>query len=114
MPENLFLLQPGDYYYHFKRDISKGLENHAYIIIGVGQDTEDRSKYYVAYKPLYYCDPLHEDEKGISFHVRPYEMFVEQVDKPEYQGPRFIKITDSTTIEYLQSLPLHNSQFMDE
>jgi hypothetical protein len=108
-----FAVQPGQFYYHFKRDANKGLENHAYLIIGVGQDTEDRSKYVVVYKPLYYCEPRKDDETGVSFHVRPYDMFVETVEKPEYTGPRFICIDDKDVIEYLKNTPLYTSQYMD-
>jgi hypothetical protein len=114
MTQYPFQIKPGEFYYHFKRDLSKGLENHAYLIVGVGQDTEDRTKYYVVYKPLYFCDPRHEDEKGVSFHVRPYDMFIEHVDRPDYHGPRFIQITDDKTIKYLKNTPLSGSAFMDE
>ena len=89
-----FTIYPGEFYYHFKRNPDLGLENHPYVIIGIAQDTEVRAKYSVIYKPLYFCDPKKEDEKGISFHSRPYEMFIETAEKPEYFGPRFIKITD--------------------
>jgi hypothetical protein len=111
---NPFLVKPGEFYYHFKRDLSRGIENHAYVIIGIGQDTEDRAKYYVAYKPLYFCYPRREDEKGVSFHTRQYDMFIEEVDRPEYKGPRFIKITEEKTIQYLKNHELYTSQFMDE
>jgi hypothetical protein len=112
--KNQFLVKPGEFFYHFKRDISRGIENHAYVIIGIGQDTEERTKYYVTYKPLYFCDTRHEDEKGVSFHIRPYHMFIEEVNRPEYKGPRFIKITDEKTIQYLKNHELYTSKFMDE
>jgi hypothetical protein len=82
--------------------------------VGIAQDTEDRAKYSVIYKPLYFCVPKKKDEKGVSFHSRQYEMFIETVDKPEYSGPRFIKITDPASIEYLKNTPLYESLWMDE
>jgi hypothetical protein len=109
-----FIIKPGEFYYHFKRNPDLGLENHAYLIVGIAQDTEDRTKYSVCYKPLYFCDPKKEDEKGVSFHSRPYEMFIEMVDKQEYSGPRFIKITDPETIKYLKNTPLYGSLWMGE
>jgi hypothetical protein len=109
----MYQIKPGEFYYHFKRDISKGIENHAYYIFGLAQDTEDRTKINVIYKPLYFCDPRKPDEVGISFHSRPYSMFIESVDRPEYQGPRFIKITDEKVIEYLETTPLFTSGFID-
>jgi hypothetical protein len=110
----MYKIKPGEFYYHFKRDASKGLEDHAYYVFGIAQDTEDRSKLNVIYKPLYFCEPRKQDETGVSFHSRPYSMFIESVDRPEYQGPRFIKITDDKVIEYLKSVPLFSSTCMDE
>jgi hypothetical protein len=110
----MYKINPGEFYYHFKRDTSKGIEDHAYYIYGLAQDTEDRSQINVIYKPLYFCDPLKPDEAGISFHSRPYTMFIESVDRPGYQGPRFVKIEDEKVIGYLRGLPLFESKFMDE
>lgn len=109
----MYQVKPGEFYYHFKRNASKGIEDHAYYIFGLAQDTEDRTRINVIYKPLYFCDPRKPDEIGISFHSRPYTMFIESVDKPEYQGPRFIKITDENTIKYLRDTVLFASNFID-
>ena len=109
----MYQVKPGEFYYHFKRDRSKGLEDHAYYVFGLSQDTEDRTKISVVYKPLYYCDPRQPDEVGISFHSRPYDMFIEMVDKPDYQGPRFIKIIDESIIYQLKKLPLFKSKYID-
>lgn len=70
-------IQPGRYR-HFK-----GGE---YEVIGVAQDSENRDEYVVVYRLIKYDRLM----------VRPYEMFIEHVDKPEYnyQGPRFAKIDD--------------------
>lgn len=55
-----------------------------YEVIGVGRMTEDREEEMVIYKSL---------ETGYIW-IRPLKMFVEEVDKPEYnyKGPRFKKI----------------------
>ena len=52
-----------------------------YEIIAIARDSEDRSRELVVYKSL---------DKGYVW-VRPLEMFLEEVDKPEYnyKGPRF-------------------------
>ena len=109
----MYQVKPGEFYYHFKRDPSKGLEDHAYYVFGLSQGTEDRTKINVVYKPLYYCDPRQPDEEGISFHSRPYDMFIEMVDKPDYQGPRFIKITNESIINQLKKAPLFTSKYID-
>ena len=110
----MYKIKPGEFYYHFKRDVSKGVENHAYYILDIAQNTEDRSQINVVYKPLYFCEPRKPDEAGISFHSRPYSMFIESVDRPEYKGARFIRIVDEKVIEYLKTIPLFNSKFIDE
>jgi hypothetical protein len=53
----------------------------------------------VAYRPLYDWALVYR--MGKLFHVRPLGMFVDEVDKPEYQGPRFIKIIDEALIARL-------------
>jgi hypothetical protein len=109
----MYQIKPGEFYYHFKRDTNKCIEDHAYYVHGLAQDTEDRAQINVVYKPLYFCEPRKPDEVGISFHSRPYSMFIENVNRPEYQGARFIKIEDEKVIEYLKNLPLFRSQFID-
>ncbi|MBI4022884.1 DUF1653 domain-containing protein [Candidatus Berkelbacteria bacterium] len=69
---------PAGRYRHFK-----GKE---YTVLGVARHTETGESM-VVYQAEYGDRPL---------CVRPYEMFVEHVDKPEYgyQGPRFAKLED--------------------
>ena len=109
----MYQIKPGEFYRHFKHNPNKGIEDHAYYVLGLTQNTEDRTKISVVYKPLYYCYPRQPDEVGISFHNRPYEMFIEMINKAEYQGPRFIKITDENIINQLKKSPLFDSQFID-
>ena len=110
----MFIVNPGEFYYHYKRDKNKNPEDHAYYILGIAQDTEDRTKFSVIYKPLYFCDPRKEDETGVTFHSRPYNMFIEMVYKSEYTGLRFTKIIDPKLIEYLKGTVLFQSAYIDQ
>jgi hypothetical protein len=110
----MFNVKPGQFYYHYKRRPEKGTFDHAYYVLGVGMNTEDRTDFHVIYKPLYFCDPRHEDEQGVSFHVRPYDMFIENVVVDRVVKPRFELITDPELIEQLKTSPLFGSEFIDE
>ncbi|MEK7201433.1 MAG: DUF1653 domain-containing protein [Patescibacteria group bacterium] len=70
-------------YYHFK-DPAKHYE-----VLGVAFHTETEEKM-VLYKRLYEADIP-------EFFIRPLEMFMDTVDKPEigYSGPRFVRVPDS-------------------
>ena len=66
-------LKPGKYK-HFKGVIHK--------IIGVAKHTEDHDKEFVIY--------YHPDVSGNhQLWARPKEMFLENVKRGEYEGPRF-------------------------
>ncbi len=45
------MIQPNQFYYHFKKDDSKGIEHGAYLILGIGLNTENRNQRYVITKP---------------------------------------------------------------
>ncbi len=68
-------------YYHFK-DPAKHYE-----VLGIAFHTETEEKM-VLYKRLYEADIP-------EFFVRPIEMFMGDVDKPEigYSGPRFVQVS---------------------
>lgn len=68
-------------YYHFK-DPDKHYE-----VLGTAFHTETEEPM-VLYKPLYETDQ--------QYFVRPLDMFIGEVDKPElgYAGPRFIWVRD--------------------
>jgi hypothetical protein len=72
--------EPGTYY-HFK-DPAK-----LYEIVGIAMHTETEEQM-VVYRPLY-------ENPAAPLFVRPLNMFMEEVDKPElgYRGPRFLKVT---------------------
>ena len=69
-------------YHHFK-DAEK-----LYEVLGVALHTETREKV-VVYRPLY-------EGAVADMFVRPVEMFMEEVFKPEigYSGPRFVRVMD--------------------
>lgn len=105
---------PDQFYYHFKRDSSKGLEHGAYLILGLGLDTEDRKQQYVVTKPLYFCSPKQNDETGISYLIRPVEFFEGEIERDNYSGKRFILIEDAEVINYLKQTKLYKLKFLDE
>jgi len=96
IPEHL--PEPG-FYYHYKHD-PNGPENQAaYELIGTGWHTET-GEFCSMYRPLY---------EGWAFsshltYLRPAEMFMDRVEKPEYQGPRFIKIDDAALVARLTAV----------
>ena len=61
-------------YQHFKGHLCK--------VIGVAKYSEDPKKEFVVYEHVY------EDGK-MQLWVRPKEMFLEEVEKDGYKGPRF-------------------------
>jgi hypothetical protein len=106
-------IKPGQMYYHFKRDPEKGIEHGAYLVLGLGINTEDRNILYVVTKPLYFCDPRQPDELGKSFLIRPVEYFTDSIAREHYSGPRFWLITDEKTISALQQSELFRSHYLD-
>ncbi len=85
------------FYYHFKHDSTKGVNDHAYYVFGLGLLTEDDSVA-VIYRPLYENDFLGDAE----YCIRPYTMFIETVEREGKTFPRFQKITDPAIIEELE------------
>jgi hypothetical protein len=104
---------PDTFYYHYKRDASKGVYESAYVIKGVAIDCDNRHNSLVIYKPLYFCDPRHADEKGTSFFARRVEEFWESVTKDGQTLLRFTPITDETIIQQLKAHELYASDFLD-
>lgn len=92
---------PGEFYYHFKHDSTKCLNNHAYEVLGIGKNTED-NEVVVIYRPCYELEFIKEVEA--EFCVRPLSMWFDQIDRDGYVGPRFIKIDDAQIIESLKQL----------
>jgi hypothetical protein len=58
-------------YQHFKGGL--------YTVIGVAQHSEDETQEFVVYK----------NQKTDQLWIRPLQMFLEEVDRDGYKGPRF-------------------------
>lgn len=86
------------FYYHYKHDPQKGFDNHAYEVIGVGWDTES-NVLSVIYRPLYKNTYLKAD-----YCVRPYKMFIEDVEVEGKRIKRFKKITNAKIITKLKKI----------
>lgn len=96
--------EPG-FYYHYKHDPAKGINDYAYYVYGVGHHTEDdcrpQDANMLVYRPIYKAFVY---ENGKLFDLRPLEMFYQQ---QEWQGkmvPRFTKIEDPIVIVQLQAI----------
>ena len=90
--------KPG-FYYHHKHDPKGEITNYAYEVIGVGMDTESR-EFNVIYRPLYQNTFLGKAQ----YCIRPYEIFIGQVEKGGKMVPRFVKIEDKEVIEELSGI----------
>lgn len=64
-------------YRHFKGQIVEALY--------LARDSEDESKAWVVYR---------HNDNGVVW-VRPLEMFMENVEKPNYNGPRFTLVEEA-------------------
>lgn len=93
------------FYYHYKHDPAKALNDYAYEVMGVGIHTEDDCRpedaHLVVYRPLYEASVY---KAGKFFDVRPLSMFMENVTIQGNTVPRFKKIEDSTVIAQLTAL----------
>ena len=67
-------------------DVEPGIYQHfkdrRYEVVGTGRHSETE-------EPLVFYRKLYDD---YSFWVRPVAMFVEQVDRDGYRGPRFARV----------------------
>jgi hypothetical protein len=87
------------FYYHYKHDPQKDINNYSYEVLGTALHSEDRG-YGVVYRPLYKNTFL----EGADFIIRPLEMFMGTVEREGNIIPRFIKITDTEIISRLKSI----------
>ncbi|MFA6006202.1 MAG: DUF1653 domain-containing protein [Candidatus Paceibacterota bacterium] len=71
-------------------EVKKGLYKHfkggKYFVKDIAKHSESLEEFVV-------YEHLEEPNKG-SIWVRPLAMFLENVDKPDYKGPRFVYIGD--------------------
>ncbi len=93
------------FYYHYKYDPHGPINNYAYEVIGIGHHTEDdcrsEDEYLVVYRPLYEAFVyIH----GKMLDVRPYDMWIGNIEKEGKLVPRFTKIIDPIIIKELQQI----------
>ena len=62
-------------YKHFKGNI--------YVVIGVGEHTENRERHVVYYS----------EQDPSKIWIRPLDMFFDNVTRGDYSGPRFVKLS---------------------
>lgn len=79
------------YYYHFKHT-DDSINNFAYRVFGVSYHSESQ-------EPLVIYKALYGDNK---MWARPLDMFMDEVEKDNYNGPRFKKIEDEELIGQLK------------
>lgn len=87
------------FYYHYKHDARKDIQNYAYEVIGVARHTEDEG-YLVLYRPLYETEFIGE----AHCFARPLAMFMEDVEINCQLFSRFRKITDKAIVEQLEHI----------
>ena len=101
--------EPG-FYYHYKHNLSVGINDHAYEVVGIGFHTEDNARsgeeHFLVYRPLYEQNVFRASkELGIPcFDNRPLEMWMEEVTKDGKTFLRFQKITDPSVINKLKQI----------
>lgn len=64
-----------------KLGIYRHFKGNYYLVLGTAQHSETK-EVLVVYVPLY-------KHSGAGMRVRPLSMFIEEVDRNEYKGPRF-------------------------
>ena len=75
-------------------EVTTGLYRHfkgnTYRVFGVGKHTESHDNF-VLYQGLY-----HSPEFGVHpLWARPADLFFDEMDRPGYKGPRFVKLADA-------------------
>ncbi len=99
------------FYYHYKHDDSKGVQDYAYEVMGVGFHTEDDTRpgeeHFVVYRPLYESASIYQASRELGVMCmdnRPLEMWMGDVEKDGKIFPRFQKITDPEIIAQLEKI----------
>lgn len=92
------------FYYHYKHDPNGQWNNYLYEVVGVGHHTEidglDESAM-VVYRPLYEATVY---TNGKHLYIRPFDMFMETIQKDSVSISRFSHITDETLIKRCEEL----------
>lgn len=104
--------EPG-FYYHYKHDSSKPVNDYAYEVMGIGFHTEDNVRpgeaHFLIYRPLYEAAVYKASKEFLGnklefLDARPLEMWMEEVEKEGRKFPRFQKITDPEIIAELKEI----------
>ena len=94
------------FYYHYKHNSDKSVNNYAYEVMGVGVHTEDDCRpldaNMLVYRPLYNDTEIYT--AGKFFWLRPLEMWMSNVTKDGKTFPRFSKISDLEIISKLEAI----------
>ena len=92
------------FYYHYKHDPAGSINNYAYEVLNIGHHTEidglDESAM-VVYRPLYEASVY---KIGKHWDVRPFSMFMENVEKDGKIIPRFSTITNPEIVSELEKI----------
>jgi cyclomaltodextrinase / maltogenic alpha-amylase / neopullulanase len=70
---------------NFKHGTYRHFKGGMYTTICIGRSSEDRDQEFVVYKSL---------EQG-NIWIRPLAMFLDEIDREGYKGPRFSYIAES-------------------
>jgi hypothetical protein len=93
------------FYYHYKHDPAKPVNDYAYEVIGVGvhseADCRPEDENLMVYRPIYEAAVY---KAGKLFDIRPLEMWMEDITKDGKTFPRFQKITDPVVIAELTKI----------
>ena len=92
------------FYYHYKHDPSRGINDYAYEVLNVAHHSEMElgDGALVIYAPLY--ESARAYRAGKHWDARPLAMFLENVTKNGKTFPRFQKITDPKIILELKKI----------
>jgi hypothetical protein len=88
------------FYYHYKHDSVKGINDYAYEVVAIGKSSEVETEKFVIYRPIRESEYY---ENGKYYGVRPLEMFMDKNFEKDGKiiPERFIKITDEKVISEL-------------
>lgn len=98
------------FYYHYKHDSAKGINDHVYEVVGIGFHTESDARpgeeHFLIYRPLYEQNVYVAGKtlKIPCFDNRPLKMWMEEVERDGKKFPRFQKITDPQVIMKLEAI----------
>jgi hypothetical protein len=105
VPPPANLPEPG-FYYHFKHDPARPVNNYAYYIYGVGHHTEGDCRpedaFMQVYRPLY--EEAYAYRHGGLFDLRPLGMFFQPAELHGKIVPRFSRIVDPDLIAQLEAI----------